>query len=199
MKQNKFDKILIILFIFIVMYAIYNDKIKNIEVKDDIKVVDNNTSDEYMLLEDTIYYKLYKKNYNNKDYYKYIIYSKDKEVIGEEEVESYTIINIKDDIIEVKVNYGSKSILSKLYNIKSKKKLIECQNVYLYNNRYVVFLNNDTIEIQDINNKDKYNKKVKLEDKIINNIVSIKFTDKDKKIQIKYFDDNKEKNYNIDI
>lgn len=197
MMQNKFDKVLIILFIVIVMYAIYNDKIKNNEVKDNISVVDNNISDEYELLEDAMYYKLYKKS--NTDYYKYIIYSKDKDVITEEEVDSYTVINNKDDIIEVKINYGFKSILSKLYNIKNKKKLLECQNVYLYNDKYVVFLNNDTLEIQDINNKDKYSKKIKLEDKILNNIVNMKFIDKDKKIRIKYIDNNKEKNYNIDI
>lgn len=197
MKQNKFDKILIISFIIIVMYAIYNDKIKNSEVKQDIKVIENNNSGEYELLEDTIYYKLYKKS--NTDYYKYIIYSKDKEVIKEEEVDSYTYIKFKDDIIEVRINYGSKSILSKLYNIKSKKKLLECKNVYLYNNKYVVFIDNDNLEIQDINSKDKFNKKVKLEDKIIKNIVSIKFINKDKKIRIKYIEEKKDKDYDIDI
>ena len=194
MKQNKFDIILILLFIIIVVYAIYNDKIKNKIDKNNINIVENN-SDEYELLEDKVYYKLYKNTSN----YKYIIYSKDKEVITEEEVDSYTVINIKDDIIEVKINYGPKFTLSKLYNIKNKNKLSEIQNVYVYNNKYVVFLNKDNIEIQDINNKDKYNKKVKLEDKIINNIVSVKFVDKDKKIRIKYIDDKKDKDYNIDI
>ena len=197
MKQNKFDKILIISFIVIVMYAIYNDKIKNNEVKQDINVIENNSSEEYELLEDTMYYKLYKKR--NTDYYKYIIYSKDKEVINEEEVDSYTYIKSKDDIIEVRINYGSKSILSKLYNIKSKKKLVECKNVYLYNNKYVVFIDNDNLEIQDINNKDKYSKKIKLEDKICNNIISMKFIDKDKKIRIKYMDGKKDKEYDVDI
>jgi len=196
MKQNKFDKILIISFIVIVMYAIYNDKIKNSEVKQDIEVVEN-SNEAYELLEDTMYYKLYKKR--NTDYYKYIIYSKDKEVINEEEVDSYTYINIKDDIIEVRINYGSKSILSKLYNIKSKKKLVECKNVYLYNNKYVVFIDNDNLEIQDINNKDKYSKIIKLEDKICNNIISMKFIDKDKKIRIKYMDGKKDKEYDVDI
>ena len=170
---------------------------QNNEVKQDINVIENNSSEEYELLEDTMYYKLYKKR--NTDYYKYIIYSKDKEVINEEEVDSYTYIKIKDDIVEVRINYGSKSILSKLYNIKSKKKLVECKNVYLYNNKYVVFIDNDNLEIQDINNKDKYSKKIKVEDKICNNIISMKFIDKDKKIRIKYMDEKNDKEYDVDI
>ena len=66
MKQNKFDVVLILLFIIIVVYAIYNDKIKNKIEKNSTNIVENN-SDDYELLEDKVYYKLYKNTSNYKN------------------------------------------------------------------------------------------------------------------------------------
>lgn len=207
MKLSKVDKILIILFISIVTFSIYNDKIKNKEVANTIKVKEEKVDDtfeddEYKLVDENYYYELYEKDYNNGVYgyyYKYIIYSKDKEIIGEEEIDRYTYITSIDNIVEVRINYGTKAKLSKLYDIKNGKKLLEKQNVYLYNDKYVVILNITDIEIQDIENKDKYYKKIKLSEDIINNLISMKFTDKNKKLKIKYIDGDKEKEYSIDL
>lgn len=196
MKLNKIDKVFIILFIIIVSYSIYNDKIKNKEqTKQEVKIY----NDEYELIEEHTYYKLYEKDYVDGkfgDYYKYIIYDINKNVIAEKEIDRYTYINFKDNIVEVRMNYGTKATLSELYNIKKGKLSLEKQNVCFYNNDYVVICNIEDIEIQNIENKDKFYKKIKIDKDIVNNIISIKFKNSD--LIIKYENNHMEKEYIIE-
>ena len=194
MKQNSINKILIALFVLIVSYSIYNDKLKN-SIKEEKKEITKQISDKFELIEDNYFYKLYK----NDNKYKYIIYSKEKKVLAQEIVENYTYIVKNDDYIEVKINYGSKHILSKIYDIEEEKEILEKQNICLYNDEYVVVCNNDNIEVQDINNRDNYYKKFDIDKDIIANYFDINFKDKNKKIEIKYIKNKEIKKYSIKL
>lgn len=201
MKLSKSTLVFILLFILILGYSIYNDKIKP-SLKKDNKKTSITYSNDYTKIDTSNNYDLYQRIDNiNNNYiteYKYIIYDNNKKIIDEQQVDSYTHIYIKDNILEVKINYG-KSIISKIYDIAEGKILLEKQNVYLYNDKYIVFLNNDNIEIQDIYNKDKYYKKEKLDKDIINNIKSIKFIKDNKVLRILYISNDEEEKYDIRI
>lgn len=191
MKLSKFDLLLIILFIGIVSISIYNDKIKG-STKTGIKTSNSTTNNTYRLVDKKYYYELYQ-NINKVDSYKYIIYDTNKKVIGEYETDGYTNITIKDNIVEVRVNYGK--ILSIFYDINKGNKLLEKQDVCFYNKNYIIILNRNNIEVQNIENKDKFYKKIDVDNEILKNLISIKI--KDNNIIIKYYDGYKEKEYKI--
>jgi len=191
MKLSKFDLLLIILFIGIVSISIYNDKIKG-STKTGIKTSNSTTNNTYKLVDKKYYYELYQ-NINKVDSYKYIIYDTNKKVIDEYETDGYTNITIKDNIVEVRVNYGK--ILSIFYDINKGNKLLEKQDVCFYNKNYIIILNRNNIEVQNIENKDKFYKKIDVDNEILKNLISIKI--KDNNIIIKYYDGYKEKEYKI--
>ena len=190
MKLSKFDLLLIILFIGIVSISIYNDKIKGSTLTGSI-TSNSTTNNTYKSVDKNYYYELYQNTSNTS--YKYTIYDINKNVIDEYETDGYTTITIKDNIVEVRVNYGK--ILSIFYDINSGNKLLEKQDVYFYNKNYIIIVNKDNIEVQNIYNRDKFYKKIDIDRDIISNLISIKI--KDKNIIIKYYDGYKEKEYKI--
>lgn len=189
MKLSKFDLLLIILFIGIVSISIYNDKIKG-STKTGIKTSNSTTNNTYKLVDKKYYYELYQ-NINKIDSYKYVVYDKEKNIIDTKETDGYTYITIKDNIVEIRVNYGK--VLSIFYDINTGTKLLEKQDVYFYNKKYIIVVNRDNIEIQNIENKDKYYKKKDIDKDILKNIINIKI--KDENAIIKYYDGYKEKEY----
>ena len=191
MKLSKFDLLLIILFIGIVSISIYNDKIKGSTITGN-RTSNSTTNNTYKLVDKKYYYELYQ-NISSTDSFKYTIYDTSKKVIDEYETDGYTTITIKDNIVEVRVNYGK--ILSIFYDINSGNKLLEKQDVYFYNKNYIIIVNKDNIEVQNIYNRDKFYKKIDIDRDIISNLISIKI--KDKNIIIKYYDGYKEKEYKI--
>ena len=197
MKLSKSTLVFIILFILIIGYSVYNDKIKTRNVKkEDIIKYDS----EYTLVDNNYNYKLYSKDIVINDIYskeyKYIIYDNNKKVINEGKSNNYTRINIIDNILEVKTTY-SNSTFSKLFNLDNSTLLLEKENIYTFNNKYVVIIQDDNIVIQDIYNKDKYYKKKNIDKEIINNIKNIKFIKDNKKLRIIY--GSKLKNYDIKL
>lgn len=197
MKLSKSTLVFIILFILIIGYSVYNDKIKTKNVKEeDIIKYDS----EYTLVDNNYNYKLYSKDivindiYNKE--YKYIIYDNNKKIINEGKSNNYTRINIIDNILEVKTTY-SNSTFSKLFDLDNSTLLLEKENIYTFNNKYVVIIQDDNIVIQDIYNKDKYYKKKNIDKEIINNIKNIKFIKDNKKLRIIY--GSKLKNYDIKL
>ena len=197
MKLSKSTLVFIILFILIIGYSVYNDKIKTKNVKkEDIIKYDS----EYTLVDNNYNYKLYSKDIVINDIYskeyKYIIYDNNKKVINEGKSNNYTRINIIDNILEVKTTY-SNSTFSKLFDLDNSTLLLEKENIYTFNNKYVVIIQDDNIVIQDIYNKDKYYKKKNIDKEIINNIKNIKFIKDNKKLRIIY--GSKLKNYDIKL
>ncbi len=144
------------------------------------------------LIEKDSYFELYSNCEDTFGDYFYRIYDKNNEIIDEQYVKKGTTINRINNIIEVRMNYGTLAVISKYYNINVGVESEYFQNVLLSNDKLCVYLKNDKIIIQDLFDKNLYFKVIdEIELDMINSMENLEFVENNTYLKINYSCNNK--------
>lgn len=120
------------------------------------------------------------------DYF-YRIYDKNNEIIDEQYIKKETTIIRKNDIVEVRINYGTSAVISKFYNINDRKDSKFFQDILLYNETFCVYFENDRLVVQDLFDKNKFYKSIKnIEYYMINSMENLEFIENNTYLKITY-------------
>ena len=139
------------------------------------------------LIEKDSNFELYSNCEDTFDDYFYRIYDKNNEIIDEQYIKKETTIIRKNDIVEVRINYGTSAVISKFYNINDRKDSKFFQDILLYNETFCVYFENDRLVVQDLFDKNKFYKSIKnIEYYMINSMENLEFIENNTYLKITY-------------
>lgn len=139
------------------------------------------------LMEKDSYFELYSNCEDTFSDYFYRIYDENNEIIDEQYIDKGTTITRKNDIVEVRINYGTSAVISKFYNINDRKESNFFQNILLSNETFCVYFENDRLVIQDLFDKNKFYKSIKnIEYHMINSMEDLEFIENNTYLKITY-------------